>query len=155
MGMDTQEMREHIMATLIRKLDQNDERRAEALKEFFGVTMGDVDPRASEKLAECVPPLLPELYRKWIGMFQNRLFETVPVEQIEVLCDGTDDNDAALVLIYLMFLESERMEKQIDADLREYGLTHTGDTDMGDLASSYIRAKMTQLGRKIKGLDDK
>ncbi|NJB66540.1 hypothetical protein GGQ74_000180 [Desulfobaculum xiamenense] len=149
-------MRAHIREVLLRKLDQTAERRREALVEFFGVTMGEADQRATERLAEIVPPLLPQLYEKWIAMFLDRLFETVPMPQLETLCDGTDDNNAALILIYLMFLESERMEKQIDKDLHQYGLAQTGnDSDMGDLASCYIRAKMAQLGREIKGLDKK
>jgi hypothetical protein len=153
--MDPQTMRAHIRTVLHQKLDQSPERRKEALQEFFGVTMGaEVDPRATEKLADCVPPILPDLYEKWIGMFMDRLFETVPQDHLDMLCDGKEENNAALTLIYLMFLESERMEKQIDEDLRSYGLEHTGDHDLGDLASSYIRAKMTQLGKSIKGLEE-
>ncbi|SKA68228.1 hypothetical protein [Desulfobaculum bizertense] len=154
MGMDMQEMRKHITETVRERVSRNDADRKEALAEFFGVTMTGADERAADKLSEIIPPLLPQLYDKWIGMFVERLFETVPVKQLEMLCDGTDDNNATLILIYLMFLESERMEKQIDEDLRSYGLAHSGDADLGDVAASYIRAKMTQLGKTLKGLDE-
>jgi type IV secretory pathway VirB6-like protein len=50
-------------------------------------------------------------------MFAARMFETVPREQIETLCDGSEDNDAALSLAFIMFLESARMERQIAEDL--------------------------------------
>ena len=154
MGLSAAAMREHVRTVVLDRLGQESERRAEALTEFFSVTMGEADPRAVDRLAEMVPPILPELYEKWVEMFLDRFFETVPTEQMELLCDGTGDNNAAIILVYLMFLESERMEAQIDTDLREYGLQMTGSDDSGDLAATYIRAKMTQLGKTLKGAGD-
>ncbi len=143
--------REYIRKVILERLDKNMGSRGEALQEFFSVTMSGADTRAVEKISELVPPLLPELYEKWVGMFLERFFETVPVEQIQALCSGKPDDDATLILIYLMFLESERMEAQIDKDLRAYGVQMTGAKDNGDLAASYIRAKMGQLGKELKG----
>ena len=51
------------------------------------------------------------------NMFVDRLFETVPTNQIEALCDGSEENEGALALAYVMFLESARMEKQMAEDL--------------------------------------
>ncbi|BBD07412.1 hypothetical protein [Desulfovibrio ferrophilus] len=154
MTMPETSMQEHVRSVVLERLDQDADKRTEALTEFFGVTMSGADTVAMDKLADLVPPLLPKLYEKWVGMFVERFFETVPKEQIELLCDGSDENNAAILLIYLMFLESQRMEDQIDKDLKEYGLSMTGADDTGDLASSYIRAKMTQLGKTIKKQGD-
>ena len=49
--------------------------------------------------------------------FVDRLLETVPHVQIAELCDGSAENEAALALAYVMFLESARMEKQMAEDL--------------------------------------
>jgi hypothetical protein len=80
----------------------------------------------------------------------------VDAANVELLCDGTDDNNAALVLAYIMFLESARMEKQIDEDLRQHGMGVSGADDLGDLAASYIRAQMARVAKgvnedKVKG----
>lgn len=150
MAMSEQSLREHVRTVVLDRLDQESDRRKEALTEFFGVTMGGADNVAMDRLAELVPPVLPKLYEKWVEMFVERFFETVPGDQVEHLCDGSEANNAAILLVYLMFLESERMEEQIDKDLREYGLTMTGADDTGDLAADYIRAKMAQLGKTLK-----
>jgi len=150
MALSIETLREHVRSVVLERLDQEADRRQEALSEFFGVTMGGEDSVPLEKLAELVPPILPKLYEKWVAMFVERFFETVPCEQIELLCDGTEQNNAAILLVYLMFLESKRMEEQIDKDLREYGFEMSGADDTGDLAASYIRAKMAQLGKRLK-----
>jgi hypothetical protein len=103
-----------------------------------------------------VPPLMPALYRRWIGMFVERLLETTPQEQLAVLCDGSRENDAALALVFVMFLESERMEKQMSEDLQALG-SQPGqgpaggmDAQMADLAASYLRARVAKLADKDK-----
>lgn len=152
--MPEQSMREHVRSVVLEHLDQDADRRAEALTEFFGVTMGGVDAVPLEKLADLVPPLMSKLYLKWVEMFVERFFETVPQEQIQLLCDGSEENNAAILLVYLMFLESKRMEEQIDKDLMAYGREMAGAGDSGDLAASYIRAKMAQLGKTLKKQGD-
>lgn len=154
MSLSDASLREHVRGVVLERLAQESGRRAEALGEFFSVTMGEADARAVDRLSGLVPPILPELYEKWVGMFVERFFETVPADQVGLLCDGSEENNAALILVYLMFLESERMEAQIDADLREYGLRMAGADDDGDLAAAYIRAKMAQLGKSLKGRGD-
>lgn len=137
-------MREHLYTVIMDKVSTEADSRKEALSDFFAVTGTVVDARA-DKVAELVPPVLPNLYDKWVNMFLDRLFETMPAENIELIADGTEENNAAAVLAYIMFLESERMEKQIAEDLKSYGLEHTGDEDMGDLAAQYIRASMDKV----------
>ena len=41
--------------------------------------------------------------------------------QITLLSDGSEDNEAALALAYVMFLESARMERQMAEDLAAWG----------------------------------
>ncbi len=149
MSLSENALREHVRSVVLERLDQGDDRRAEAVAEFLGVTM-NVDPEAAGRAAELVPPLMAELYEKWVGMFVERFFETVPAEQVAQLCDGSQENNAALCLVYVMFLESARMERQIVEDLAAYGREMSGSGDSGDLAASYIRAKLAQLGRDVK-----
>lgn len=145
--MNPQQIREHIFAVIINKVEEQDaDKRQEALSEFMAVT--GTAGNASEQVANLIPPLMHELYEKWITMFIDRLLETVPAQNIELLCDGTDDNNAALVLAYIMFLESARMEEQIDKDLREHGLKASGNDELGDLAADYIRAQMAKVAKQ-------
>ncbi len=137
-------LREHLFTVITDKISTEADHRQEALADFFAVTGAVANARA-DKVAELIPPILSELYSKWVNMFLDRLFETVPINQIELISDGSEQNNSAAVLAYIMFLESERMEKQIAADLKEYGLDHSNDKDMGNLAVEYIRGAMTQV----------
>lgn len=153
--MTSKQIKEHIFTIIIHKVEEQDEtKRREALAEFMSVT--GTTGNAPEQVASLIPPLMHELYAKWITMFIDRLLETVPSENIELLCDGTDDNNAALVLAYIMFLESARMEKQIDKDLKEHGMNVSGKDDLGDVAANYIRTQMARIAQqtnqeKVKG----
>ncbi|WP_319543429.1 hypothetical protein [uncultured Pseudodesulfovibrio sp.] len=155
MSMTPKQIREHIFAIIISKVEEQDEsKRLEALNEFMAVT--GTSGNAPEQVASLIPPIMHDLYEKWITMFIDRLLETVDPENIELLCDGCESNKAALVLAYIMFLESERMEKQIDKDLKEHGLSASSNQDLGDVAANYIRAQMSKIAQqastdKIKG----
>lgn len=145
MSLTRAQMRAHIFLIILDKFSNTDERRQEALEEYFLVTMPNVSETMATRLAALIPDLLPELYAKWIDLFVDRLFETVPEEQIIHLCDGSEANNASLGLIFLMFMESERMEKQTEADLREYARKHAESDDMGDLVAAYLRGKVAAL----------
>ena len=149
-----QEMRAYIEAVLMERVAQNDaERRAEALREYLTVTRAATEKRTAEELAAMIPPVLPALYRKWIRMFINTLLETASAEQIAVLCDGSAENAGALLLAYLMFLESERMEKQVQDDLRALGESQSlmaEGPEQADVAATYIRARVAQLAADMK-----
>ncbi|WP_242652835.1 hypothetical protein [Pseudodesulfovibrio hydrargyri] len=146
--MNRKQIRAHIFATIINKVEEQDEtRRQEALNEFMAVT--GTAGNAPEQIASLIPPIMHDLYEKWITMFIDRLIETVDLNNIELLCDGADDNNAALVLAYVMFLESARMEKQIDEDLRQHGMKGSGENDLGDVAASYIRAQMAKIAQQV------
>lgn len=149
-----QELRAYIEAVLMERVSQNDaERRAEALREYLTVTRAATTKNTAEELSAMIPPVLPALYRKWIRMFIKRLFETATEEQIATLCDGTQENAAALLLAYLMFLESERMENQVQEDLRALGESQSvaaEGPEQADVAATYIRARISQLAAEMK-----
>jgi hypothetical protein len=152
MAMTPKQLRAHIFTVIISKVEEQDEaRRAEALAEFMSVT--GTAGNAAETVADLIPPLMHDLYEKWITMFVDRLLETVDARNLELLCDGSADNNAALILAYIMFLESARMERQIDADLREHGLK-TADSDLGEVAANYIRAQMARVAKATRDSAD-
>jgi hypothetical protein len=151
MSLSQAQMRAHIFLVILDKFSGSRERRQEALTEYFLVTMPNVPEDAAKRLAELIPDLMPDLYSKWIGEFAERLFETVPDKQLRLLCDGSVENNAALGLVFLMFMESERMEKQTEEDLREYARKHSGVDDMGDLVAEYLRRKVAALRADVGG----
>lgn len=131
-------LRETARRALLRRVAKTaDAGRAEALAAFVGLTRPDLGPEAAAVIAEKTPRLLPGLTEKWVGLFVDRLFETVPREQIAILCDGSEENEAALALAYVMFLESERMERQMAEDLAACDLP-VGE-DGCDLAADVCR----------------
>lgn len=150
MSTDPAALRASLLNMLRRRVQAQDEgRRREALVEYLAVTGTAPDTGQAAALAGLVPPVLPELYEKWIGLFLDRLFETVPQEQVAVLAEDTPDNEAAVVLAYLMFLESERMEKQVQQDLEAYGLAHSGDADQGGAVAGFLRSRILELAREM------
>jgi len=151
MSLNQAQMRAHIFLVILDKFSGSRERRQEALTEYFLVTMPNVPEDAAKRLAELIPNLMSDLYSKWIGQFAERLFETVPEDQLQHLCDGSVENNAALGLVFLMFMESERMERQIEEDLRRYAREHSGSDDMGDLVAAYLRGKVDALRAEVGG----
>lgn len=115
--MIAKEIRERIHATVMARLDSDPERRSEALADFLALSLPDMDESSARSLAGLVPELSRGLYAKWIDIFADRLLATIPQNQLEDLCDGTEENNAAMCLTYLMFMESSRMEKQVAEDL--------------------------------------
>ncbi len=148
MADETAKLHAHIRQTILDHVSESDERRAEAIREFFSVTMPGMDVKAAGLIAQNAPPLLPVLYEKWIFMFAKRLFETAPLEQIQTLCDGSEDNNAAIALSYIMFLESERMEKQIEQDLAATDLGGGVDEEGAAAMAEYIRSRMARIGEE-------
>jgi hypothetical protein len=141
--------REQVRQVLLARVARTDQGREEAIREFVAVSRPDLGPEAAGIIAAKAPPLLPSLTEKWIGLFVDRLFETVPGEQIALLCDGSQDNEAALALAYVMFLESARMEKQMAADLAAAGLGPAADgsddaTLVADVCRHLAKAEETR-----------
>ncbi len=148
-------MRAHMTEVIMARVSQDEARRAEALRDYLALTQAAADLAAADTLSMMVPPLMPSLYRRWIGMFAARLFETASEEQLRVLCDGSEENGAALALIFVMFLESERMERQMSEDLCAFGQSVQGEegvsAQMADVAASYIRGRVAELAGKQSG----
>jgi hypothetical protein len=92
-------------------------------------------------------------------MFAERLLETAPQSQLAVLCDGGAENGGALALAFVMFLESERMEKQMAEDLKAFGAAgaaHVNDAkeaEMADIAAGYLRSRVATLAQAQAGRD--
>lgn len=150
MPLTTAQMRAHIFLVILEKFSSSAERRREALEEYLLVTLPNISEETAGKLAALIPDILPELYAKWIGQFADRLFETIPDNQLQHLCSGTVKNNASLGLVFLMFMESARMERQMEEDLREYARRHSGTEDMGDLVAAYLRGKVAALRKEEK-----
>jgi len=148
---DKARLRKHIIDTILEHVSRDEARRREALSEFFGVSLPAVDEAQTQRLADLVPPLLPGLYEKWATMFVDRLFETVPQEQIEDLCRPGEKNRATLLLVYIMFMESERMEKQMAQDLRAHDLPVDDQQEAGqDAVAAYLKARLTSLAAEAR-----
>lgn len=148
-------MRAHMTEVIMARVSQDEARRAEALRDYLALTQAAPDLAAADTLSLMVPPLMPSLYRRWIGMFAARLFETASEEQLRLLCDGSEENGAALALVFVMFLESERMERQMSEDLCAFGQSVQGEegvsAQMADVAAGYIRARVAELAGKKPG----
>lgn len=148
---ETNTLREHLYGVIMERVDRDAARRKEALTEYLLVT-GQAAEGAAEQVAELVPPVLPDLYAKWVNMFLDRLFETVPMNQIELIADGSEENNAAALMAYLMFLESERMEKQVAEDLAAYGMQagNSNTTGAGEISAEFIRSRMTEIADDLQ-----
>jgi len=109
-------LRLHIHKVLYQRSLESQANRQETIREILGALRPDLAPEKAVCAAETAPAPLPEMHRKWIGLFVDKLFETAPLPQLEILCDGSEENNAALALAYAMFLESERMEGMIAQD---------------------------------------
>ena len=112
------EMRAFITARVMSRLSLPGERRSEALREVLRVTMPGLDERKLENMTAMAPEIPVSLYGKWVGLFADRMLETVNCEQLEDLCSNSDESNATLMLLYSMFMESERMERVVADDLR-------------------------------------
>ncbi len=141
--------RKQIVAIILERLSSSDDRRQEALDQYFAVSMPNMADDMSAKVAALVPPLMQALYEKWANMFADSLFANLPEEQLAYLTNGDKENEAALALAYIMFMESARMEEQSQKDLEAYGREHTGEGEEAELAAGYIRAKIAMLAAEM------
>lgn len=148
MPMNDLEIRARAHRAIMRRLTADSAVRAQALREYVALAMPNVAEAEALRLADLVPPLLDTLYARWTDMFVDRLLETVPREALEALCSGSAKDEAALALAFVMFLESERMERQVGLDLERYGAERSGNRDAGTVAATFLRAKLQDLARQ-------
>lgn len=149
--MEESKIREYIHKIIMNKCTEDEEARQDALGEFIAMTMPNIDEGAVRNIKSMIPPI-SDLYERWTTMFIDRLLETVPRNQVEELCSGTAENDSALVLVYIMFMESERMEKQISDDISAYAPTQNDEA--GNMASEYIRSKLAIIAEQQKAKNE-
>jgi hypothetical protein len=142
------EIRAFAHRAIMRRLASDNAGRAHALREYMAVSMPNVAEEEAARLSDMVPPLLGELYARWTDMYVDRLLETVPREALDTLCSGREEDEAALALAFIMFLESERMESQIQEDLERYGQERSGDRDTGAVAAAFLRARLAELVKR-------
>ncbi len=143
------EQRKLIVGIILKRLSSSEDKRREALDQYFAVSMPNMADDMSAKVAALVPPLMDTLYEKWANMFVDSLFEKVPADQLAYLTNGDKENEAALSLAYIMFMESARMEEQSQKDLEAYGIEHSGEGEEAELAAGYIRAKIAMLAAEL------
>uniref|UniRef100_A0A7C4AA88 Uncharacterized protein n=1 Tax=Fundidesulfovibrio putealis TaxID=270496 RepID=A0A7C4AA88_9BACT len=136
----------YIHKLLYQRILDSMESRQETIRELLAATRPDLSPQAAACVAESVPAMLPDLHRKWIGMFVEKLLATADMRQVATLCDGSEENSAALALAYVMFLESERMEAQIAQDLAD--VERQGGADMARVAAD-LCARLTRVEQEI------
>ena len=136
-------MREFITRSILGRLSGAGAHREEALRDVLGLTVPNLDDAAAKGIAAMVPALPASLYEKWARLFVDRLLETVPQAQIADLCQGTDESNATLALVYVMFMESERMEKMVAEDLRALGVEEASKDDSAALVGAWLKHRMT------------
>ncbi len=113
-----EQMHAFITARVMSRLSLSGERRAEALREVLAVSLPGLEGQKLADMASLAPELPPSLYAKWAGLFADRLLETVQEDDLRDLCANSEQSNATLLLLYSMFMESERMEGVVSADLR-------------------------------------
>lgn len=116
--MNDAQQREFIAERILSRIAGKGLRRDEALRAVIDLAIPNLDDKAIAGIAAAIPELPLSLYRKWVDMFVDRLLETVCSQQIEELCRGTPESDASLLLVYVMFMESARMERVVARDLK-------------------------------------
>ena len=124
----TTDKTEYIISTITQRFCTDKERREEALRDVLAISNPGKDSKSIESIARSVPELPADIYRTWAAMFAQRLYETVAPDQIDDLCLGTPESVATLALVFVMFMESERMEKQVAMDLQEYNQQTSSET---------------------------
>lgn len=137
-----QEIHAFITTRIILRLAHAGARRADALREILGVSHPGLDDNAIAELASLVPELPSRIYEKWATLFADRLLETISAKQLSELCKNTDESNGALMLLYSMFMESERMEKIVAEDLQSL----PGENPMDEKQLALLTA-LVQMGR--------
>ncbi|WP_290919499.1 hypothetical protein [Halodesulfovibrio sp.] len=146
--MDILAIREHLIATVMDRIDDSTGTRSEALKEFMDVTLPNIGKDASAEISQHIPTLPDTIYKKWAEMFADRMLQTVKTAQLVDMCDNTEESNATIALVYLMFMESERMEEQIAKDLAELGVEAGNTDEVGNFLGDYLRTALGARGEE-------
>lgn len=138
-------MKEHISRVVIEGVDQDAERRGEALADFLSLSAPGMSETERKRLAGLVPQVPRSLYLRWVELFVGRLLETIPADQLQELCNGQTSNNATLRMVYLMFMESERMEKQVADDLADWAEKNASETTLNGAENGLSREETEAL----------
>lgn len=145
-----EEVRARVHLAVMRHVSAREERREEALRDYCGILMPDLDRNTVQKLAAMIPAVMPELYRRWADMFVESLMQTASPEHLAALCENTPEAQATVALVFVMFLESERMERQVARDLEDYGRKHS-DEETGMAAAVFLKDRFARLLEEADG----
>ena len=148
--MDRRTLHSVIVEMVLEAVSRSGPRREEAIREFLGVSRPDVPAEEAKRFAELIPPLMPELYAGWAGQFADRLLETATQEQLEDMTRGDEQGRAILLLVYLMFMESERMQAKVSEDLCAYAREQSLSDELGNAAANFIRAGLSAMHSQKK-----
>lgn len=146
--MENQAIQEAILRAVLTTTQDSPQRRQEALREFFGVTLPGLSETEVNMLATRIPALVPGLQTTWATAYAETLLNTLPRNQLVYLCDGSEENNAALRLAYVIFLESERMEKQMKHDLAE--MAQQIQDECGDDAMQHDALQLDVLAEALR-----
>ena len=141
--MDIAQQKEYIVSTIVARFGQQNNLRHNAISELLDVTLPHLDKAAIAGIAAMVPELPTSLYTKWAELFAQRLLETVSPRQINDMCNGTQEGLATLSLVFIMFMESEKMEKIVAEDLAALGASATDADSPTSLLATWLKYKMT------------
>lgn len=147
--MTTVEIVQQISKVINERIRQSNGGRTDAMADFLSLSLPHLDEARAQRLGELIPALPQKLYDKWVGMFTARLLETIPHNQLEELCSGSAENDATLAMVYILFMESERMEQEVAKDFAEFGFEATNGTDASSGLAAYLKAQMEKFQAEI------
>lgn len=136
---DTVGQRVHITRVLLTMVLQSQDSRASDLNEYLDVVLPQGDNMEMAQIVSQAPSLISTLHAKWIDMFIERLQETASPQHVELLCDNTSGNNAALLLAYTMFLESERMEQIVEQDIHGMMTANFAESALCDSIGAQLR----------------
>ena len=140
------EMRRFIMDAILARYSTVAGDRTESLADVLGVLLPREDKETVRQAANMAPALPVSIYRRWTGLFVDRVLETVPHDQVADLCRGTKESNATLALVYVMFMESDRMEKIVSEDLKNLGFASREEGEAASLVGAWLRFRMTSAG---------
>lgn len=143
--LNTEAVHMHIMHVLTARFAQTDDARRDALQDVLKLSAPDLSKEERATLARLIPAIPQNLYEKWIRLFSKRLQETVPPNVLGELCLDTEESRATLALTFIMFMESERMEKLAAEDLKNLGISLSSD-DTATEVDVWLRRHMTGEG---------
>ncbi len=136
-------LRRRVVERILARFAPDGETRREALRDVLMLGIPNLNEESAAEMARFVPELPAELYEKWAGLFADRLLETADERTIGDLCAGDADNEAALALVFAMFMESERMEKIVAEDLKNLPGAAPGGEDKAALLGLWLRGRST------------